>query len=59
MVMLERGEAEAVLEAAADFFRMERLPKPGPCDTEAGSLWPGPVTTRGELLEALLEAART
>ena len=38
MVMLERGEAEAVLEAAADFFRMERLPKLGPWDKEAGSL---------------------
>jgi len=55
--MLERGEAEveAVLEAA-DFLRMERPPKLGPWDTEAGSLWP--PTTRGEL-EALLEAART
>ena len=56
--MLERGEAEveAVLEAT-DFLRMERPPKLGPWDTEAGSLWP--PTSSGELLEVLLEAART
>ena len=53
LVTLDRGQAETV--AAEDFFSMERPPKLGPWDTEARSLWPGPVTTRGELLEVLLE----